>query len=54
MGRLATRALGATDDVAAEIDADVRRRDAERLDLEIAGGIHAGVSRILGNAGKTS
>jgi monovalent cation:proton antiporter-2 (CPA2) family protein len=49
LGREATQALGASVDEAAEIEAGVRRRDAERLDLELAGGIHAGRSKILGN-----
>ncbi len=49
MGREATRALGADDEAADSIAADVRRRDAERLDLELAGGLSAGKSKILGN-----
>jgi glutathione-regulated potassium-efflux system protein KefB len=48
-GRDATQALGATVDEADAIAADLRQRDAERLDLELAGGIHAGKSKILGN-----
>jgi glutathione-regulated potassium-efflux system protein KefB len=48
-GRDATQALGATPDEADAIAADLRQRDAERLDLELAGGIHAGRSKILGN-----
>ena len=49
MGREATRALGADVDLSDRIAADVRRLDEERLDLELAGGIYAGVDKILGN-----
>jgi glutathione-regulated potassium-efflux system protein KefB len=35
---------------AAGIAAEVRRRDAERLELEIAGGLAAGAALIHGNA----
>ena len=49
LGREATRALGADEAATASIEAEVRRRDAERFDLELAGGLRAGVSRILGN-----
>lgn len=36
------RALGVPEEEAAEIVEDVRRRDAERLDLQVASDIHAG------------
>ncbi len=49
LGREATMALGAEPQAADDIAADVRRRDAERMDLELAGGMEAGKSRILGN-----
>ncbi len=50
-GREATQALGATPDEAEAIAADLRQRDAERLDLELAGGLYAGKSKIIGNLG---
>jgi glutathione-regulated potassium-efflux system protein KefB len=37
---------------AADIAADVRRRDAERFELEMTGGIYAGADLLLGNAPK--
>ena len=49
-GGATLRKLGAE---AAEIDeviADVRRRDAERLELQIAGGLQAGRGLMRGNA----
>jgi glutathione-regulated potassium-efflux system protein KefB len=49
LGRAATQLLGATDDTVADIEARVRRNDAERLDLEMAGGLQAGREKILGN-----
>jgi len=49
-GRQAVIALGATDTEADEIAGEVRRRDAERLSLEAAGGLFAGRALILGNA----
>ena len=42
--------LGVTPEEAAEIIGDVRQRDAERLDLQLAGGIHAGNDLMKGNA----
>ncbi|MEZ5662925.1 MAG: monovalent cation:proton antiporter-2 (CPA2) family protein [Burkholderiaceae bacterium] len=41
--------LGADEDEAAQVMADVRRRDAERMALEAAGGPFAGRALILGN-----
>ncbi len=49
LGRAATRLLGASDDAAAAIESQVRRNDAERLDLEMAGGLEAGRGKIIGN-----
>jgi glutathione-regulated potassium-efflux system protein KefB len=49
-GEAALTALGVPEEEAAEIAADVRRRDAERFDLQVAGDIHSGVSLIRGNA----
>ncbi len=49
LGREASLALGATPENAQEVAADLRRKDAERLALEVAGGIYAGTSMILGN-----
>jgi len=49
MGREAVRALGATEEEADEVMADVRRRDAERLDLEVAGKPFEGRKLLLGN-----
>ncbi|CAN7315340.1 monovalent cation:proton antiporter-2 (CPA2) family protein [Phyllobacterium sp. LjRoot231] len=42
--------LGVDPQEAADIAADVRRRDAERLDLQLAGGIGAGGDLMKGNA----
>ncbi|PSH54492.1 potassium transporter [Phyllobacterium brassicacearum] len=42
--------LGVDPDEAAEIANDVRRRDAERLNLQLAGGIWAGTDLMKGNA----
>jgi glutathione-regulated potassium-efflux system protein KefB len=49
-GEAVLRGLGVPDDEAAEITADVRRRDDERLDLQVAGGIYAGQDLMIGNA----
>jgi glutathione-regulated potassium-efflux system protein KefB len=49
-GREALLALGASTEEADGICDDVRRRDRDRLDLEMAGGIYAGRELILGNA----
>jgi glutathione-regulated potassium-efflux system protein KefB len=48
-GESTLRHLGAEEDEAAEVTADVRRRDAERLELQIAGGIKAGRGLMKGN-----
>ena len=41
--------LGVSEDEAAETIADVRRRDASRLDLQVTGGLTAGRSMMRGN-----
>ena len=51
-GEAALLALGASAEEAAEISLDVRRRDAERFQLELAGGSGAGKSLMLGNIAK--
>lgn len=50
LGREASIALGASPDMADGIAAELRRKDAERLAMEVVGGIYAGKSMILGNA----
>ena len=42
--------LGVEEDEIAELIENVRRRDAERFQLQVAGGIYAGTSLIKGNA----
>ena len=49
-GEAALVALGVPEEEAAEVTADVRRRDAERLDLQVAGDMHSGTSLLSGNA----
>ena len=49
-GEAALRGLGVEEDEATQITAEVRRRDAERLDLQVAGGIYAGGDLMIGNA----
>ena len=51
-GQAALAQLGVPDEEAAQIAADVRRRDAERLQLEIAGGLAAGAALVQGNVPK--
>ncbi|HEY9215033.1 MAG TPA: monovalent cation:proton antiporter-2 (CPA2) family protein [Ancylobacter sp.] len=46
LGERALVAMGDDEDDARDVTADVRRRDAERLALEIAGGMYAGRSMI--------
>jgi glutathione-regulated potassium-efflux system protein KefB len=48
-GEEALKGLGVPADDAAEITADNRRRDAERLELQLAGGMYAGRSLLRGN-----
>jgi glutathione-regulated potassium-efflux system protein KefB len=50
LGEAALRGLGVPDEEAIEITAEVRRRDEERLDLQVAGGIYAGRDLMIGNA----
>ena len=50
LGGEALQTLGAEAEIVAEVLADVRRRDAERLDLQIAGGLQAGRGLMKGNA----
>jgi len=51
-GELALRELGVDPDEAAEIAAGVRRRDAERFELELGQGLGAGLDKLLGNVPK--
>ncbi len=48
-GEAALRAVGVSPEDAAEVAAEVRRRDAERLSLQLAGGIRAGVELMHSN-----
>ncbi|GGB52366.1 potassium efflux system protein [Roseibium aquae] len=47
-GRAALSELGAPSDRIEAIDKDVRRRDAERLEIQLAEGLHAGTDRLHG------
>jgi glutathione-regulated potassium-efflux system protein KefB len=47
-GEEALKALGVSPEEAAEITADNRRRDAERLELQLSGGMYAGRSLLRG------
>lgn len=49
LGRAAVLALGASEEEADQIIADVRRRDGDRQVVEAAGGLFAGRALILGN-----
>jgi glutathione-regulated potassium-efflux system protein KefB len=49
MGRQAVLTLGAAEEEADAVMEHLRRRDAERMDLEAAGGIFAGRALVLGN-----
>jgi glutathione-regulated potassium-efflux system protein KefB len=51
-GEAALIQLGVAREEAAAMAVDVRRRDAERLQLELAGGLAAGASLMRGNAPK--
>jgi glutathione-regulated potassium-efflux system protein KefB len=48
-GEMALRELGVPPEEAAEIAADIRRRDGERLTLEMSGGLLAGADLLHGN-----
>jgi glutathione-regulated potassium-efflux system protein KefB len=50
LGGAALEGMGVPEDEVAEIISEVRRRDTERLDLQVAGGIYAGQDLMLGNA----
>jgi glutathione-regulated potassium-efflux system protein KefB len=52
LGRQAVLATGASEEEADEVMERVRRRDAERFDLEVAGGLFAGRALVLGNLAK--
>lgn len=49
MGRQAVLTLGAAEEEADEVMERLRRRDAERMDMEAAGGLFAGRALVLGN-----
>lgn len=49
-GHEAVMALGTDPETATDLMAELRRKDAERLAMEVSGGIYAGTSMILGNA----
>jgi glutathione-regulated potassium-efflux system protein KefB len=51
-GEAALRELGVSADDAAEIASEVRRRDTERFELDITGGLRAGSHLMHGNAPK--
>jgi glutathione-regulated potassium-efflux system protein KefB len=48
MGRQAVLTLGAEEEEATAIMEHLRQRDAERMDMEAAGGLFAGRSLVLG------
>jgi glutathione-regulated potassium-efflux system protein KefB len=48
-GEAALRSIGVAPEVAAEVAADVRRRDEERLALQVTGGLWAGVELMHSN-----
>ncbi|CAB3881909.1 monovalent cation:proton antiporter-2 (CPA2) family protein [Achromobacter mucicolens] len=48
-GEAALRAIGVPPDEAEEVIQDVRQRDTERFELEVAGGLFAGRSLLYGN-----
>jgi glutathione-regulated potassium-efflux system protein KefB len=52
LGEAALLSLGVPAEEAAELILEVRRRDAERQQLELAGGLGAGVALLRGNAPK--
>ncbi|WP_407520792.1 monovalent cation:proton antiporter-2 (CPA2) family protein [Methylobacterium oryzisoli] len=54
LGEQALLTIGDDPTAASEVMAEVRRRDAERLDLQIVGGIYAGRELIRGNAATTA
>ncbi|WP_064749948.1 monovalent cation:proton antiporter-2 (CPA2) family protein [Lysobacter antibioticus] len=52
-GEVALVELGVPADEASEVVADIRRRDAERFELELVGGTRAGVPLLYGNMQQT-
>lgn len=52
-GEAALVELGVPQDEAAEVVAEIRHRDAERFELELVGGVRAGVSLLYGNMQQT-
>jgi glutathione-regulated potassium-efflux system protein KefB len=48
-GEAALRVIGVPADEAAEVAQDVRKRDTDRFELEVAGGLFAGRSLLYGN-----
>ncbi|QWP74679.1 cation:proton antiporter [Lysobacter sp. K5869] len=52
-GEAALVELGVSADEAAEVVADIRRRDAERFELELVDGVRAGLSLLYGNMQQT-
>jgi glutathione-regulated potassium-efflux system protein KefB len=48
-GAAALRELGIPDDEIVEVSRDVRRRDAERLQMQVTGGLTAGRSLLHNN-----
>jgi glutathione-regulated potassium-efflux system protein KefB len=49
LGEQALIGLGVPPEEAAEVTADARRRDAERLELQLSGGTYAGRELLRGN-----
>jgi len=49
LGEQSLIGLGVSPDEAAELTADARRRDEERLELQVSGGLYAGRSLLRGN-----
>lgn len=54
LGKQTLLAIGAETEEAAEVVDHIRQRDHERFDLEVAGGLAAGVERLYGNLVKTA
>jgi glutathione-regulated potassium-efflux system protein KefB len=50
-GRETLTVLGVPEEDADDLIAEVRRRDAERLEMQVAGGLYAGTSLLQGNTG---
>ena len=54
LGEQTLLAIGVETDDAVEVVNHIRQRDRERFDLEVAGGLAAGVERVYGNLVKTA